>query len=37
MPELTETCVSVRRDRDPKATLVMPAGVAVDETAGSTP
>jgi hypothetical protein len=37
MPELTETCVSVQNGRDLKATLVMPAGGAVDETAGGTP
>ncbi len=37
MPELTETFASVRRDRDPEAPLVMPAGVGVDEMAGSTP
>jgi hypothetical protein len=37
MPELTQTCVSVRRDRDPKAMLMMPACVAVDEMAGSNP
>jgi hypothetical protein len=37
MPELTEKCAYVRRDRDPKAMLVMPAGLAVHEMAGSTP
>lgn len=36
-PELTETCESVRRDCDPEATLVVSAGAAVDEIAGSTP
>jgi hypothetical protein len=37
MPELTETCLSVRRDRDPESTQVMPADIAVGEMAGSTP
>jgi hypothetical protein len=31
------TLASVRRDLDPKASLVMPGGVAVDEMAESTP